>query len=699
MSLISLPVPKADTEAGIAQPVEPRSSSPIDPLGSVRQHPLMASLIFAGIMAVGIPYVWVTGKPLYTADAVIYVSPTFIKTLNQDKEQDAGNQYNIFAENQARTISRFDICEEALKRLIGKKPAWQKPDESLQTASERLQRSLLIRRVPETYQIIISLSDANPSTLAPVLDSVVDTFLEKSRDEEFYGGNERVKILKEEQAKIRAEINTKVAERVDLAEVLGSVSIRSDESSGDELAAQSRLEFEAAHKQLLEAEDRIAETSAYSQSKTGTPPTAVAELAARDNDLVKAREDLSKRRDDLLMRINDPSVGRTLKDIAKEEVGRIDSIIQDAYRAALDRATVATLTAQREQVELARKAESRSALRLAEQGRRVRESSTTSFRSSDLATEIERLRARLSVVDDRISYLTLEAQSPGFLRVFSRPRTPTIPTAGGRRKAGLVVLGAALLLSLGVPIALVAFDRKIRNGVTIDRILGFPPIGLVMDHQPRTMKAVERFADEQFLRLLSGIDRARRRSGAKLFVLTSVKRAGGTTSIVNRLAHSMKRQGLRIAVVTPTKSVSEYLPIPEPANSQPKVTDGLIERISIPVGDPNSGMFSTNRLTTVFDRLKNHFDLVLVDAPPLMFSAESEILICLCQATLLVVEADCVTKEELTKAAKLLERLRPEATGVILNRVKVKTAGWQLQQEYREFVNGLAGKEVRESAA
>jgi Mrp family chromosome partitioning ATPase len=262
---------------------------------------------------------------------------------------------------------------------------------------------------------------------------------------------------------------------------------------------------------------------------------------------------------------------------------------------------------------------------------------------------------------------------------------------------GLIVLGVALLLALAVPTILVLVDRKIRNGQVIEQMLGFPPIGLIMDRGQTKLKLGESFAEQQFLRLLSGIDRARRSSNAKLFVLTSVKHGGGTSSVVERISQALKQQGLRIAVVTPTRNSAEYPTIGD--KSQPVQGEGFVERIYLPVCDPSVGMFSTNRLTAIFDKLKRDYDLVLVDAPPLLMSAETEILVCMCQATLLVVEADHITKEDLLKAAKLLERLRPEATGVILNRVKIKTAGWHLRREYREYTNGLNSKETIRPAA
>ena len=57
----------------------------------------------------------------YEATSVIYVSPTFPATLTTDNEQD--RPYDSYIEEQAHTITRFDVMADALHRL--KPGMWQ----------------------------------------------------------------------------------------------------------------------------------------------------------------------------------------------------------------------------------------------------------------------------------------------------------------------------------------------------------------------------------------------------------------------------------------------------------------------------------------------------------------------------------------------------------------------------------------------
>jgi Mrp family chromosome partitioning ATPase len=64
--------------------------------------------------------------------------------------------------------------------------------------------------------------------------------------------------------------------------------------------------------------------------------------------------------------------------------------------------------------------------------------------------------------------------------------------------------------------------------------------------------------------------------------------------------------------------------------------------------------------------LKDH-DFVVVDAPPVLPVADTQVLVSLTDAALLVVRADRAPYELARKAAELLQ---PKAAGVIVNAVK-----------------------------
>jgi hypothetical protein len=90
----------------------------------------------------------------------------------------------------------------------------------------------------------------------------------------------------------------------------------------------------------------------------------------------------------------------------------------------------------------------------------------------------------------------------------------------------------------------------------------------------------------------------------------------------------------------------------------------------------------------VFDSFKTvsaGYDIVLIDAAPLLLSAETEYLARMADVTVLVAEAGKTKKAWLTRAARLLERLGVAGAAAIVNKVHPARAEEALKHDLREF--------------
>ena len=81
----------------------------------------------------------------------------------------------------------------------------------------------------------------------------------------------------------------------------------------------------------------------------------------------------------------------------------------------------------------------------------------------------------------------------------------------------------------------------------------------------------------------------------------------------------------------------------------------------------------------------NSFDMVIFDSPPILRSADAELLADTCDATLLVIEAMSVRKGEVKRAARILEKVAPPAVGSIVNRIPVFDSSSYLKPLITEF--------------
>jgi hypothetical protein len=82
-------------------------------------------------------------------------------------------------------------------------------------------------------------------------------------------------------------------------------------------------------------------------------------------------------------------------------------------------------------------------------------------------------------------------------------------------------------------------------------------------------------------------------------------------------------------------------------------------------------------------------DVVLIDADPLPISANTEYLARVVDATVLVVKASTTTRQELDRAAQLLERLEVAGVAVVLNKISQGRADRAMKKEFRRYEQSL----------
>lgn len=693
------PLPSAGQSAGSQGP-----GRRINPIVSWKAHKMLALITAAIVCIAGAPVAWVMGKASYSTEAVVRVSPRFLKNLNEDQELEfqSNSQYREFVQQQVNTINRYDIVSDALKKLGERRGLYQTKAESDRRAAERLARELIIRPVPDSYLITIGLEGSKAEGLAEVINSVVETYLERAKSEEFYASDKRIENIQEERKKLLQELEQKSSRRSGLSQEIGVTTFsESLLNPYDQLLTRSNEALEAARRKRIEASAQLAALENEQQPGGRTAADAMAqELAIKDNSLNSLKSNFYLRRSQLLSKLSGlapehpgrRSIERELSEI-DAEIARASDTLSKSFRSMfLDQRRAEVYQTQRIEKEMTAEVEA--------QASRARWFASRYQEALALGIEIDRTRKRIAAIDDRVNFLTLEAIAPGFVRMVSAARTPEMPTKGGKKKLlGLVAL-AALALGLIAPLAVDFIDPRIHAPDELQKILGFAPIGWVLD---RNNVQTQLFAQDQLIRLATSLDREHRAQGTQLLLFTSDKAGEGTTSLVLDLAQALGKLGIRALAVEANafkpderyqgKNRSQGLAalLDGAARAEDVVTpanDLLPERLCVGEIKGRQPLSTLARLRQVFTELAHSYEIILLDAPPLLLSADTELLIGLSDVTILVIEAESAHKGEIKRAARLLERLAPPAVAAILNRVRVYAAGGDIANLLKEHQSG-----------
>jgi succinoglycan biosynthesis transport protein ExoP len=202
------------------------------------------------------------------------------------------------------------------------------------------------------------------------------------------------------------------------------------------------------------------------------------------------------------------------------------------------------------------------------------------------------------------------------------------------------------------------------------------------------------FLRDQMMRAAISIQRNAAAMGAKVVTLTSAKPSGGTTTLCLRIAEEITRMGGRPLVIEANafKPDARYKGGPGLAALLQGDADApdLSWRHTVPAGDMAGARHLPNlkELRPLLDRIGAGYDLILLDAPPLLLSADTEFLARMADLTILIVEAESLTAGELRRAARSLERIQPPAVGAVVNRVPIYSAGGYYRAVVDEFKTG-----------
>ncbi|MEQ1700435.1 MAG: P-loop NTPase, partial [Ilumatobacteraceae bacterium] len=184
------------------------------------------------------------------------------------------------------------------------------------------------------------------------------------------------------------------------------------------------------------------------------------------------------------------------------------------------------------------------------------------------------------------------------------------------------------------------------------------------------------------LRVLHRTVAAERGGKVGVVLITSPRPGDGKSTVAGNLAAVMANTGLRVALIdadlhrprlaelfgkAATPGLAEALTRAKPVDFQP-VNDHLFLLAAGKATDP-TGLLGDAGLVRLLAALRNEFDAVLIDAPPVQPLADAIVLASLVDAVLLVADPAQTTSAGLRDALDALDRVHAHVAGIVLNGV------------------------------
>jgi uncharacterized protein involved in exopolysaccharide biosynthesis len=678
------------TRPSLPPPEQEQRKRPLDVPNSVRRHRTLVTWVTLLVLLATGTYVVLHAGTTYTATSYVYVSPTFPSTLSSDENKEQDRPYEEYIADEAQTVTRYDILATALQKLAP--GTWQERGESIGSAVNRLQHALDVDRVGTTFQITIALTMDNAQKAASVVNAVTDAFVAKAHSEEFYGRDQRLATLRDERSKLQTQLDQRLAEQAKLMDELGVAQVGAADNTDNTYDANVKRLNDL----LAQAKEQRMAAEAQLNAYRGNALNAVAtDSATTDVGLSTLRQNLEVRRAQLMTAMNGLTPTNPLYLQNQAEIADIDKQLNASLSTVESKIADRKRLQYKAEVNRTRSVEQQIEGQLLAQTHMATSAAPKFQQAKEVGKDIQRLQDSYSAVASRIRDLELESSSPGTIHLSSPAMVPLTP---GKNRTLLYAL-AALIISLlaGVGSALLAdaLDPYVYTSRDVEQVIGFPPIGVLLDHDDFSSEA----SGQYLLRLAGGIQHARNSSGARTFLFTATASESGTTTVVEKLGRQLRNLGLNTLTVAATNIDGKiaYVRNEGPVTSTEAGTTRYSDKLRRAGADlavqnssgTSSPIYSGTFVSQILNEVKDDYDVVLVDASPILISADTEYLARVADGTVLIVQSGRTTRAQLNRAANLLERLDVPGVAVTLNRVSRDRVEPALVRDVEDFQRQL----------
>ncbi|GJN41995.1 polysaccharide biosynthesis tyrosine autokinase [Corynebacterium ammoniagenes] len=317
-----------------------------------------------------------------------------------------------------------------------------------------------------------------------------------------------------------------------------------------------------------------------------------------------------------------------------------------------------------------------------------------------------------------------DGSSPISLTTTERASVPNSPVSPNYLVNIVLGLLVGLVVGFGVAILRTVLDRRLHSADDIAQITDRPLLGEIIDDpeadknriivstKPRSPRA------ESFRALRTNLQFLNVGAKKRVFVVSSSRPSEGKSTTSLNLAATLAQTGASVIVVEgdlrmPT--FAKYLDIEGGAG----LTDVLIGRAELvdviqrwgrdpyyvlPAGriPPNpSELLGTTEMEEVLETLRDQFDYVIIDAPPVLAVTDAVVLEKLATGLLMVVATGFTTRQELEDSMQVLETAGTNVLGVVATMVASKKPGGYSYGQYgygARTVDEIVGEQKTKAA-
>ena len=686
-----------------AASTSPRAFKSIsDYLGVIRRRWRLAVSATALFTAVAGIVTWET-PTRYRAEAVVLLDTRDLQVLDLTAAIPARLFDATKVRGEMEVLKSRRLAEQVVERLhLAERPDFGGHADAArrtQQATDALLSRLAVENDGHSLVLKIAISAANPQLAADIANTYAEVYLDRQIAVKEEATQRAAELLKKQIAALRDQLAATEEQIAQYREAHGITSVRGTTVSAQELA-DINAQLIAAHS------DRVQKEAAYRYAKQvlaspdGTASAGqvlasplIQRLREQEADLLRQMAELSTRYrpahptmirmkaeyDDLRHKIADESnrIVQSLADQASAALTR-----EDALKANLAELAQSTARQQNVEVEL-----------------------------QELEHEADASRALYQNLLARFEQTTAEKdiQLPD-AQIVSNADPSASRSWPDRPRQFAVAAFASLILGIALPFIVELLDPSFRRADDIEETLGLPALGVfptveLARGSSRPTDRAEAMLSEALRVIRSGLRQVQGGVPTGVVLVTSSTEGEGKTFFAAALGRSIIRARQRCLLVDCNfeRPGLDKLMAPTPAEGMP--TPATYPHIQI---DRQSGLhyipapaaeqrrlfrsqdlFESPEMRSYIQRMRGHYDLIILDAPPAAAIADVVALSRLADIGILLVRWGRTPRQRALNTLHLLAGRGLRLAGLVLSRVNLRRYGTYGYAEYVRYLESV----------
>lgn len=690
-------------QADAAEPAATQLPVLLQYFRAVLRHKFIILGIVAAAIIVGLILSLIV-TPKYTAVSRLEISRTQNNITNvqgveqSDRRQDVEFYQTQYALLESRSLAERVVREgnfaanDAFFQALGVDPAAEFDGEPaagrssdpasprFRMATDLLLRNVSIAPIRGSSLVDVGFVSSDPALSARVVNTWTGQFIAATLDRRFSSTADARKFLENRLSDLRARLEQSERDLVSYATNKEIISL--GQGAGPDGRVRGERTLVAANLEALNTELADAVAARVLAESAVRNPSRSANAAALTNTAINGlRESRGKLAADYAKLMNQfepeyPAAQALQSQIAAldqaigREETRVSQSVTTAYRQAL----------QREQ-DLRRRVEASKGGLLSEQ--------RNTIQYNIYQREVDTNRALYDGLLQRYKEIGVAGVNVNNISIVDPAVVPKKPTSPKLSLNLALALLLGLFISGAVVVGLEQIDESIRDPEDVAR-LGVPLLGSVPnvpgEEIVTTIRDPKSTVSEAYMSVQTNLSFLTEHGIPKSLMMTSTREAEGKSTSAIALATLLSRMGRRVMLIdadmrSPSVDsmlsvgnelgLSNYLSGTDDWRSLVKSVEALgLDFITTGPMPPNSAeLLSTHRMGSLIEALTEHYDVVIIDSPPVLGLADAPLIATTCEGVVYAIEANRVKSRGIATAMDRLRRSNAQIFGAILTKL------------------------------